>query len=104
MKMHALTTTIAAAVLGAAALASASTAAAVPTTGSAADVVKALQEQGYNVQFNGATNGMLLARCTVSGLHGLTVMMTSDGSLMMKMEPSHTDTVYVDLACPDTNN
>lgn len=103
MKMMAISTLVAA-VLGAAALGSTSTASAVPTSGSAADVVKALQDQGYNVQFNGATNGMVLSRCTVSGLHGLTVMMTPDGTLMMKMEPAHTDTVYVDLSCPDTNN
>ena len=56
------------------------------------------------MQFNGSTNGGPLSRCTVTGLHGLTVMMTPDGTLMMKMEPAHSDIVYADLSCPDTNN
>lgn len=80
------------------------TAAAVPPSGSAADIVNTLQAQGYNVAFNGATNNMSLARCTVSGVHGLTVMMTTDGSLMMPMASGASGTVYVDLICPDSNN
>lgn len=91
------------AVLAAAAIASAGTATAAPTTSSAADVVKALQDQGYSVQFNGPTNGPL-SMCTVTGVHGLTATMTSDGNLMMKMEPAQSGTVYVDLSCPPSNN
>ncbi|HEX3286955.1 MAG TPA: hypothetical protein VHT50_20450, partial [Mycobacterium sp.] len=51
MKMLTITTVVAG-VLAAAAVGSAGTAAAVPTTGSAEVVVKALQDQGYSVQFN----------------------------------------------------
>jgi hypothetical protein len=48
---------------------------------------------------------MQLSRCTVSGINGLTVMMTPDGSLMMMMAPnSIAGVVTVDLHCPDTNN
>ncbi len=78
-------------------------AAAIPTSGSAADVVKALQDQGYSVQFNGTLSGPL-SRCTVDGVHGLTVMMMPDGSLMMRMDPNNPPGVaYVDLSCPIGN-
>ncbi len=93
---------VVAGLLAAAALGSAGAAAADPTTGSAADVVKALQDQGYNVQFNEPTN-MQLSRCTVTGVHGLNVTMNPDGNLMMMMQPGHFDTVYVDLSCPTSN-
>jgi hypothetical protein len=102
MKMMTITT-VCAGVLAAAAVGSAGTAAAVTPTGSAADVVKALQDQGYSVQFNGTANGPL-SDCSVTGIHGLTVMMMPDGTLMMKMEPAHSGTVYVDLSCPSTND
>ena len=102
MKMLTISTVVAGA-LAAAALGSAGTATAVSTSTSAADVVKMLQDQGYSVQFNGTTNGPL-SDCTVTGLHGLTVMMTSDGNLMMKMQPGNPGTVYVDVSCPSTNN
>jgi hypothetical protein len=46
---------------------------------------------------------MALYRCTVSGVHGIPVMMMSDGALMVMMENPNT-TVYVDLNCPDSNN
>ena len=77
-------------------------AAAIPTSGSAADVVKALQDQGYSVQFNGTLSGPL-SRCTVDGVHGLTVMMMPDGSLMMRMDPNNPGVAYVDLSCPIGN-
>ena len=76
---------------------------AIPTSGSAADVVKALQDQGYSVQFNQPST-MALSRCTVNGVHGLTVMMMPDGSLMMQMSPANNGVVYVDLSCPNSNN
>jgi len=79
MKMLTITTVVAG-VLAAAAVGSAGTAAAVPTTGSAEVVVKALQDQGYSVQFNKASN-MQLSRCTVNGVHGVPVMMAADGNL-----------------------
>jgi hypothetical protein len=94
---------VVAGVLTAAAIGSAGAATAVPPTGSAADVAKALQDQGYSVQFNGTTNGPL-SNCGVTGVHGLTVMMMPDGSLMMKMDPSNPGTVYIDVSCPSSNN
>jgi len=98
-------TAVAAGLLASGALALSTPAAAEPISGSSADaVVKHLQDQGYNVQFNMPTN-MQLSRCTVSGINGLTVMMTPDGSLMMMMAPnSVAGVVTVDLNCPDSNN
>lgn len=93
---------IAACALTAVALASAGPAAAVTTSTSAPDIVKMLQDQGYNVQFNGTVPGPL-SNCSVEGVHGLTVMMTSDGFLMMKMDPANHGTVFVDVSCT-TNN
>ena len=96
---------LAASVLAAVALFPAGAAKADPPPGSTADaVVKALQDQGYNVQFNMPSN-MQLSRCTVSGVRGLTVMMGPNGNLMMPMAPNSANTtVYVDLSCPDSNN
>lgn len=103
MKMIAVTSVFVG-VLTAAALGSAATATADTTTGNAADVVKMLQDQGYNVQFNMPSN-MSLSRCTVDGVHGLPVMMTSDGNLMVMMAPkSNVGSVFVDLSCPPSNN
>ena len=102
MRITAITTAAAAVLLVAAAVASAGAAGAVPTSGTASDVVKALQDQGYDVQFNEPTT-MSLSRCTVTGVHGLTVTMTSDGNLMMSMQTDRNDTVYVDLSCPGSN-
>ena len=77
--------------------------AAAPTRSLAADVVEPLQDQGYSVQLNGPTNGPI-SMCTVTGVHGLTATMPSDGNLMMKMEPAESGTVDVDLSCPPTNS
>jgi hypothetical protein len=97
-------TSILAGVLAAAALGSAATATAEPQPGNAADVVKMLQDQGYNVQFNMPSN-MALSRCTVNGVHGLTVMMTPDRNLMLMMAPtSNVGSAFVDLDCPSSNN
>ncbi|MEI7543407.1 MAG: hypothetical protein WCJ53_01180 [Mycobacteriaceae bacterium] len=94
---------ITAAVFGiVAATASASLGVANADTGSAADIVNMLQAEGYNVQFN-MPSEMALYRCTVSGVHGIPVMMMSSGSLMVMMGNPNT-TVYVDLDCPDSNN
>jgi hypothetical protein len=89
-------------VLSAAALASAASAAAVPSSTSAPDIVKMLQDQGYTVQFNGTVPGPL-SNCSVDGVHGLTIMMTPDGNLMMKMDSANHGTVFVDVSCT-TNN
>jgi hypothetical protein len=77
-------------------------AAAIPTGGStAADTVSSLQDQGYNVQFNGTATAPL-SRCTVTGIHGLLgTQMSMDVAMMT---PRQFDTVYVDLSCPPTNN
>jgi hypothetical protein len=85
-----------------AATASASLGVANADSGSAADIVNMLQAEGYSVQFNMPSN-MALYRCTVSGVHGVPVMMMSNGSLMVMMQNPNT-TVYVDLDCPDSNN
>jgi hypothetical protein len=97
---------VAAGLAASGALGWATPAAAEPILGASADVVvKHLQDQGYNVQFN-MPSGMQLSRCTVSGINGLTVMMTPDGSLMMMMMAPNSiaGVVTVDLACPDSNN
>ncbi len=85
------------------ALATAGVAAGVPPSGTAADVVKALQDQGYSVQLNGPVSGQL-SRCSVTGVHGLVVMMMADGSLMMQMDPTNPGDVFVDVSCPSSNN
>jgi hypothetical protein len=70
----------------------------------AADVVRMLQDQGLNVQFN-MPSDMPLSRCTVTGIHGLSVAMTTDGNLTVMMGPKGSGgNVYVDLSCPGTNN
>ncbi|APE16836.1 MULTISPECIES: hypothetical protein [Mycolicibacterium] len=53
-------------------------------TGSAPDVISQLQAQGYQVQFNGQSNGDL-GQCTVTDVH--------------RSSP----TAYVDLDCPSGN-
>lgn len=98
--------TLSAAAIGlavSAALCTPGVAAAIPTSGSAADVVEALQNQGYNVLFNSPST-LPPSRCTVNGIHGLTVMMLPDGSLMMRMARDNLGVVYVDLTCPNSNN
>ena len=41
----------------------------------------------------------------MSGINGLTVMMSPDGNLMAMMAPAGSrGDVYVTLNCPDTNN
>jgi uncharacterized membrane protein len=95
--------TVIAGALTAAAIGTAGVASAAPTTGSAADIAKALQDQGYSVQFNGTTNGPL-SNCAVTGVHGLIVMMMPDGNLMMKMDTANPGTAYIDVSCPSSNN
>ena len=102
MKKSALLTAIAGAAL-ATALVAPGQASAVPPSGSAADVVQALQDQGYSVQLNGSPLGQPLARCLVTGVHGLVVMMMPDGALMMQMDKSNPGDVFVDISCPSSN-
>jgi hypothetical protein len=83
----------AAGVLAAVAFGSAAAAGAAPTgPGSASEVVKSLQDQGYNVQLNGIRFGSL-SDCSVTAIHnpdatGQTTPFT---------------TVYVDISCPSNN-
>ena len=78
--------------LAATALGLAGVAAAAPTGGSSAsETVNSLQAQGYNVQLNGSVTAPL-AQCTVTGVHG-------DSA-----SPTTFTTVYVDVACPPSNN
>lgn len=86
-----------------AALCTPGVAAAIPTSDSAADVVEALHNQGYNVLFNSPST-MPLPGCTVNGVHGLMVMMIPDGSLMLRTNPGNPGVVYVDLTCPNRGN
>ena len=72
--------------------------------GSAADVVKALQDRGYTVQINGQPNAMQLSRCTATGVEGLNGTMTMAGIMKMLMQPPEFDTVFVDVSCPPSNN
>jgi hypothetical protein len=104
--MRIVTTAATIGVLAAAGLGLAGAAAAAPTIvgGSAADVVKALQERGYNVQINGQPNGMQLSRCTATGVEGLNGTMTMASVMMMLMQPPEFDTVFVDVSCPSSNN
>lgn len=81
--------------LAATALAVAGAAGAAPTGGSsAADTVRSLQAQGYNVQLNGSMTGPL-SQCTVTGVHG-----DSAG----RIDSTQFTTVYVDVSCPPSNN
>lgn len=71
-------------IAGGIAIASGPVAQADPLAGNAADVVAALQSEGYNVQFNMPSN-MTLSRCTINGVHGLPVAMPAAGGLAVMM-------------------
>ena len=74
----------------AAAVGLAGTATAAPTGGgNAADAVKELQADGYNVNINGSVTD-LLSTCVTTGVHG--VLSTAGSSFT---------TVEVDVSCPD---
>jgi hypothetical protein len=88
-------TTITVGALAAAALGLAGAAAAAPSGGSnAADTVKNLQAQGYNVQLNGSVTSTL-SQCIVTGVHGDSVG---------PIDPTQLTVVYVDISCPSSNN
>jgi len=90
--------TVTAGVLGALAattLGWADSAAAAPTgAGSAADSIKSLQAQGYNVQINGSVTSSL-SECLVTGVHGVPATRT---------DSTQFSTVYVDVSCPPSND
>ena len=60
--------------------------------GSAGDVVKTLQAQGYNVMVNGTQFGPLTA-CTATGVHNPD----------MFGHATEFTTVYIDISCPSNN-
>jgi hypothetical protein len=79
----------AATAFAAAAVGSAGFAAAAPTGGgNAADAVKELQAEGYNVQVNGSVTDPLSA-CVTTAVHGVPASASSN------------TIVYVDVTCPD---
>ena len=80
----------------AAALGLAGTAAAAPTGGgNAADTVKELQGDGYDVQINGSVS-VPLSECSTTGVHG--VPNSADSG--PHSGPATFTNVYVDVSCP----
>ena len=93
-------TVAAATTFGTAAVALAGTAAAAPTRGgNAADAVKALQAEGYNVQMNGSLTDPF-STCVTTGVHGIPATAGSPGP---NSGPLPFTTVYVDVLCPDAH-
>src|SRR5258707_5034558 len=73
-------------------------AAAAPTGGgNAADAVKELQAEGYNVQINGSVTDPLSA-CVTTGVYGVPSAGNSTGP---QTGPLSFTTVHVDVSCPD---
>ncbi len=76
-----------------------------PAGTNAADIVKHLQEEGYTVQLNMPPGNVSLSQCMVSGISGLTLMMTDAGLMAMMAPVGSRGTAYVTLSCPtDSNN
>jgi hypothetical protein len=61
---------------------------------SAADTIRSLQAQGYDVQINGSVTDSL-EDCTVTGVDGLT-----EGPI----NPNQLNTVYVNVSCPSSTD
>jgi hypothetical protein len=90
-------TVAAATTFTAAAVGLAGTAVAAPTGGgNAADAVKELQAEGYNVQINGSVS-VPLSECRTTGVHGVPNTADSSGPTS---GPVPFTTVYVDVSCP----
>jgi hypothetical protein len=82
----------------AAAVGLAGSAVAAPTGGgNAADAVKELQAEGYNVQINGSVTDPLSA-CVTTGVYGVPNAGSSSGP---QTGPLSFTTVHVDVSCPD---
>ncbi len=91
-------TVAAATTFTAAAVGLAGAAVAAPTGGgNAADAVKELQAEGYNVQINGSVTDPLSA-CVTTGVHGVPNTGNPSGPQPC---PYPFTTVYVDVSCPD---
>ena len=75
----------------------------VPGNGSASDGIQQLQTAGYNVSINwleGHPN-VPLKECKINNISGIRGSTTSSDVMIMLMEPSEFDTVYVDVECPN---
>jgi hypothetical protein len=84
----------------AAGTAMADSAAAAPTGGgNAADTVRELQAQGFNVQINGSMTDPL-SECVTTGVHGVPASGTSTDPRSGAIPFT---TVYVDIQCPDVH-
>jgi hypothetical protein len=91
-------TVAAATAFTAAAVGLAGVAGAAPTGGgNAADAVKELQAEGYNVQINGSVTDPL-STCVTTAVHGVPATASSSGP---HVAPLPFTTVYVDVSCPD---
>ena len=91
-------TVAAATTFTAAAVGLAGAAVAAPTGGgNAADAVKELQDEGYNVQINGSVTDPLSA-CVTTGVYGVPNAGNSSGP---QTGPLSFTTVHVDVSCPD---
>jgi hypothetical protein len=67
-----------------------------PGYGNAQDTINALQDEGFNVQLNGAAV-YPLSWCTVSGIEGMNNSnINSAGQLI---DPNLFTTLYVDISC-----
>jgi hypothetical protein len=66
--------------------------------GSAGDIVKNLQGQGYNVMLNGTQSGPLSA-CAVTGVHNP----AGPNAIDAMGRADQFTTVYIDISCPSTN-
>ena len=97
MKNFAITTGTTAA-LAAAALGLAGAADAAPSgIGSASDIVKTLEAQGYNVMLNGLRSAPL-SECGVTAIHNP----ARSGSTQASDRITEFNTVYVDISCPSS--
>ena len=74
-----------------------------PGDGPADVAIQQLQSAGYNVSINwleGHPN-LPLRECKVTGISGLSGSTTPTDVMMMLMEPTEFETVYVDVSCPN---
>jgi hypothetical protein len=66
--------------------------------GSAGEVMKSLQAQGYNVMINGTQTGLPSA-CAVTGMHNP----AGPDAIGEMGYAEKSTTVYIDISCPSSN-
>jgi hypothetical protein len=66
-----------------------------PLGGSAADAIRVLQGQGYNVRLNAKPEAPL-SECTVTGVHGL--------DSTAPLDPTRLNAVYLDISCSSNDD